>query len=261
MTQRANSKADEFYVGYLPLPASYARMLRVALPAIILACALVAVLLGVLQRGPGAAVWGEDVVSVRGTLLDDPYPLVLTPEGHVVLLVEQGKHGARGRVDGMRGKVVVARGLELGRDGRTILELLDGSDALAPVSDGAATAAEEPTSGTHTLTLVGEVIDSKCYHGAMKPGDGKAHKACATLCVGNGIPAMFIDESGAAYLFSTGGPTPDQDTLSKIGERVRVTGEASVLGDMRVLRVAPGSVQREAPRSPASVPTGAPGPP
>ena len=38
------------------------------------------------------------------------------------------------------------------------------------------------------VTLKGEIIDPKCYLGAMKPGGGKTHKACAMRCIAGGIP-------------------------------------------------------------------------
>ena len=31
--------------------------------------------------------------------------------------------------------------------------------------------------------LAGEICDGKCYAGAMRPGRGLAHKACANLCL------------------------------------------------------------------------------
>jgi hypothetical protein len=236
-----STNKDDFYVGYLALPASHAKTLRVFLPVLLLGAAGVAVLVGAAQRDPGAAEWRQEPESVRGVLLADPCPLVLGEDGGVTLLVEEGKHGAHGRVAPLDGKIVVAKGRVLARDGRTVLELLPGDDALTV--EGAGTI---PSAGgaPETATLIGEIIDSKCYHGAMKPGEGKTHKACATLCIGNGVPAMFLDEEGRAYIFATGGTTPDADTLSKIGERVQVAGEVTALGNARVLRVAPGSVQR-----------------
>jgi hypothetical protein len=202
MTQRANSKADEFYVGYLPLPASYARMLRVALPAIILACALVAVLLGVLQRGPGAAVWGEDVVSVRGTLLDDPYPLVLTPEGHVVLLVEQGKHGAR--VGGRHAESCRCSGTRTA-DGRTILELWTARTPLLFPMVPRLQPRNRPA--VHTLHPCGRSDRLQVLPRAMKPGDGKAQGVRDTM--------RWQRHTGdvhrrirAAYLFTPVAPRP-----------------------------------------------------
>ena len=40
--------------------------------------------------------------------------------------------------------------------------------------------------------MSGEVVDTKCYAGAMSPGDGKVHKACASLCLFGGIPPLFV---------------------------------------------------------------------
>lgn len=235
---------DEFYVGYLPLPAKHRRTLRVVVPLLLVLCGGAAGLVAALQRDPGAAEWREEVVSVRGVLLAEPYPLILTEAGEVVLLVEQGKHGARANARAaLVGQMVTARGVELRREGRRVLELVEAADALQAAADGAAPP-PLPSSTHEAVTVRGEIIDSKCYHGAMKPGEGKTHKACATVCISNGIPAMFIAQGGGAYLLSTGGEVIDADTLSKIGEPVEVTGETWSLGTMRVLRIEPGSAKR-----------------
>lgn len=243
MNEQRGSGRDDFYVGYLPLPATHRRRLRMVLPAIALMAAGVAVLVGWVQRDPGAAEWREETETVRGTLVTDPYPLVLTEEGRVVLLVDQGKQGARERAAGLSGRSVAATGRVLTRDGRTVLELVHGREAIQ-AGDAEAGAAPPQVLAPERVTLVGEIVDSKCYHGAMKPGDGKTHKACATLCISNGIPAMFIDETGRAYLFSTGGTLLDDDSLSKVGERVEVTGEVTPLGQAQVLRADPRHVRR-----------------
>ncbi len=242
MGEQQGARTNDFYVGYMPVPASHRRVLWIAVPAALLAALGVAVIVGASQRDPGAAEWREREETFRGTLLTDPYPLVLTREGGVVLLVEQGKHGARERARELSGGAVVAKGRVLTRDGRTVLELVDGADSLT--ADTAPLGPVASSGPSDRITVTGEIIDSKCYHGAMKPGEGKTHKACATLCISNGIPAMFIDETGKAYLLSAGGTVLDDDSLSKIGERVEVTGDVTALGDLPVLRIAPGTVRR-----------------
>ena len=244
MTDQPPPPANDFYVGYLPLPPAHARSLKRIIPAALFALAGIAVFVASLQRDPGPAEWRADVVTVRGTLHDRPYPLILTPDSRVVLLVEQGKHGASPRAQPMRGRAVVARGLELARDQRIILELLPDPSALTIEDPRAAPSPPLASPVESIATLTGEIIDSKCYHGAMKPGQGKTHKACATLCIRNGIPAMFLAESGGVYLFSTDAPVLDEDSLSKIGERVEVTGVVTEVGDLQSIRIQPGTVRR-----------------
>ncbi|MEZ6317838.1 MAG: hypothetical protein R3B49_03645 [Phycisphaerales bacterium] len=74
----------------------------------------------------------------------------------------------------------------------------------------------------------------------MKPGDGKAHKACATLCVGGGIPPMLYarGSDGAArcvLLVGSDGGAANELVLPYLGEPVRVRGQAGTLGSLDVL--------------------------
>ncbi len=248
----ATQKPDEFYVGYLPTPASHLKTLRVLIPGVVLAFLAGVAIISFVQRDPGSAVWRSQVETFEGIVRTEPWPMLITttPDGpRVVLLVEEGKHGAQQRVAPWIGQHVAAKGLVLTRDSRIILELVPDDDAIAaaavlqPAIVGIA--APDNLASALRVSLRGEIIDSKCYHGAMKPGEGKTHKACATLCISNGIPAMFIAEDGSAYLLATADGAPlDKDTLSKIGERVEVRGEVTPLADMRVLRIEPRSVKR-----------------
>ncbi|MGI9422759.1 MAG: hypothetical protein ACR2PA_06170, partial [Hyphomicrobiaceae bacterium] len=40
--------------------------------------------------------------------------------------------------------------------------------------------------------LKGEICDGKCLAGAMRPGRGLAHRACANLCLIGGVPPIFV---------------------------------------------------------------------
>ena len=40
-------------------------------------------------------------------------------------------------------------------------------------------------------SIKGEIVDSKCYFGAMRPGFGKTHRACAVRCISGGIPPVL----------------------------------------------------------------------
>jgi hypothetical protein len=247
---------DDFYVGYLPTPASHRAGLRMVVPALVLLVVGAAAIVASVQRDPGAAVWRGEVERFEGILLAEPVPmLIATDDGstRAMLLVEEGKHGASERVEtwlrgagkgASEGASAVVRGRVLARDGRMIVELESGETAIA-TGRGAATIVARESLGARTLR--GEIIDSKCFHGAMKPGDGKGHKACATLCIRNGIPAMIAtpDDRGGLklrLLAVEGGI--DEDTLAKIGEPVEVAGELSRLADMEVVTVKPRSVRR-----------------
>lgn len=90
------------------------------------------------------------------------------------------------------------------------------------------------------VTLTGELLDGKCYLGAMKPGDGAAHRACAMLCIRGGLPALFIadsgDERGRVYWATGGlGQGLGEDLVPLVARRVQVRGRERTLGQETVL--------------------------
>jgi len=89
------------------------------------------------------------------------------------------------------------------------------------------------------VTLRGEIVDAKCYLGAMKPGDGRTNKECATLCVRGGIPPMLVHQTaegrlGYALVAGIDGRAvggvgePGGFLLPLIAEPVEVEGELEV---------------------------------
>lgn len=107
---------------------------------------------------------------------------------------------------------------------------------------------ERPLRAKRRVTLRGEIIDPKCFAGAMKPGDGKAHKGCAVLCLRGGIPAVFVT-SGEVYLVvgadgvSLAGEGLEA-VLPFVGDRVEVSGEAGAVGDLKLLYLSGGAIRR-----------------
>jgi hypothetical protein len=246
MNQREDQR-DGFYVGYLPVPPAHRRFLVRAIPIIAAVMILGALLIAFGQRSPGNGVFESSVSSVTGTLIIRPYPMLIEQEtGGVVLLVEQGKHGGRDSLAEHAATTVTCTGLLLRRDGRRMLELLPGADGVTATGVTATAVAMTPQGAP--VELSGEILDSKCALGAMKPGDGKAHKACATLCVRGGIPPMFRwDEGGIAryalIVTAEGGPA-NSPVLPFIGEPVTLTGRPSTLGSLDVIMLEPGSIRR-----------------
>ena len=231
---------SDLYVGYLKTPGAHKALLRVVLPLVIVLFAVVAAAVSAQMRDPGEAVW--DIASSKqwtGRLVEDPFPMLITDEGEAVLIVEIGKFGALPRLQDHIGKRVTLEGFPLERDGRKMIELLEGDDAFVSISDDAGRAVENVV-GDEPVAMVGEIVDGKCFLGAMKPGDGKAHKACAVLCIRGGLPPMVRtrDEAGAWIypLLMVDGSTdlPDR-VLDLIAEPVRIEGALGRVGDLWVI--------------------------
>lgn len=108
------------------------------------------------------------------------------------------------------------------------------ADSLQAVNEGANIAL--PTQDLGTFTLVGEIVDSKCYLGVMNPGETKVHRECAVRCISGGIPPMLVarDVAGnkvALQLVSSSGAPVNQDVLELVAEPVEITGQVWRAGE------------------------------
>jgi hypothetical protein len=248
---RATNAADEFYVGYLPVPAGQRVFLRFALPGLLWLMVAVAALAAAMQRDPGDAVWHEAESVFSGQLVADPYARLILDEQDgtwsSLFLVEAGKLGGGARAEAFAGQRVEIRGTLLERDGRRILELAPGEGAMRAIDPETTAAADREQ--LETRSLVGEIVDFKCYLGAMKPGEGKTHRVCATLCVRGGIPPALVttDASGKHtyyVLVGANGQTLNEAVLAYIAEPVRVSGQIETSSGALFLRTSVADIER-----------------
>lgn len=244
---------DPHFIGWLPMPRAYTRFLVPVAVALTVASAVIAGLVARGQRSPGAARWDDDpVTTFEGIAYAEPYAMIRVADDAgdtpaTILLVEEGKHGAAGRARAHDGRPVRVGGTVLRRDGRQMLELLPGDDGLRAVEmaeERAAKLRRTPPVSLGRVTLRGEIVDSKCHLGAMKPGDGTTHKGCAVLCLRGGVPPLFISRDTAgrpAYhlmVSAAGGPL-DPTFFDRVGEPVVLSADREQWGDLPVLKLAP----------------------
>jgi len=225
-----------FYVGYLEAPAAHARFVKRVILALMWLCVAVAGVSAWAMRHPGKAMWDTSTPRMfEGVVREEPYPMLETEDG-MYLIVRIGKFGAQERVKGMVDRRVRIEGFLLERDGRRMIELLDDAGAIEEVSG--TPAGSEDWQDFGEVLLRGEIVDAKCYLGAMKPGDGKGHKPCATLCVGNGIPPMLVvHHQGRVkdyYIVVTDEFGAANDIVREyLGEAVEVRGRVVERGGVR----------------------------
>lgn len=237
----------DLYVGYLPLPTAHRKTLRITIGVLLLAIALTAAATAAFQRDPGPAVWDTaNERTLTGLVLTNPYPTLETDDG-AYLVVEMGKVGAQRRLEPFHRQSASLTGYLLVRDGRRMIELAPAEDAVRQLAE--ARTSSNTLFAQPVTTYVGEILDSKCYLGAMKPGDGKAHKACATLCIDGGIPPMLYttrpDGTPVYFVLMTGIAEPAGDLVRDyLGEPVRVRGEPFVSGQINYLRIDEFSIER-----------------
>lgn len=241
-------KQDEFYIGYLPrAPRQLAKLLRRIVFALGGGAVLVAILLAVgQQRLPLSVFEFQQFREYTGIIRATPYPALLVQTSNSLtqyLLVAQGKH--RADVAAFDGQTVKLRGALIQRDGTQMLELVPGSLT-------ATTAAVFPPPAKAelgTFTLVGEIVDSKCYLGVMNPGHTKPHRDCAVRCISGGVPPLFIarDAQGnelKLLLTDAEGGAVNQRVLEMVAEPLEITGRVVRDGTQYFLQADPATYRR-----------------
>ncbi len=221
-------KQDEFYIGYLPrAPRGLAKLLRRVVAALLCGGVLVALLLAFgQQRLPLSVFEFQQYRDYSGVIRATPYPALLVQREKALtqyLLVAPGKH--RAEVAAFDGQTVKLRGALIQRAGTLMLEILPGS--LTALSAATVTAPASTELGT--FTLVGEIVDSKCYLGVMNPGHTKPHRECAVRCISGGIPPLFIarDAQGnelKLLLTDAQGAPVNQAVLEMVAEPIEISG-------------------------------------
>ena len=231
-----NTNGD-FYVGYLPIPASHRRFIIFFVLFAAIWSLGMATIITLTMRSPGTAQWNTGSMQTWvGTLIEKPYPMLVPddPNEPALLVVEMGKRGAHERLTPYFNQQVQLQGYELNRDARRMIELDTHEDAITLASNQSTDQTIQWTTftPTNTITTIGEIVDGKCYLGAMKPADGIGHRACAVLCIRGGLPPMFvtIDDNGNrsyALLLIDGSTTLDEHALKLVGQPCIITGQYS----------------------------------
>jgi hypothetical protein len=236
---------DPFYIGYLPkAPTASAKFMRKSVATIAVAAIAIgaAAAIALPYFGHGEFDWGRPR-EFRGTLRCAIAPRLETSKSDF-LLVGAGKHAVAPEICGVNGNDVSLRGTLIRRDGRQLLEIESSTEMNA-----APTAPDSPPVPLGRFTLQGEIVDSKCYFGVMNPAEGRAHRACAELCLRGGIPAVFVarDRRGnTAHLLITGADDQPLNAalLRWVGDPVEASGEIVRQGKWLVWRIDPASLRR-----------------
>ena len=258
----------DFFIGYnWPLSADRSRMLkRVGVGLGVGAAGLAGVLAAGHRPLEGGNFEFGHVGEHRGTVIEHPVPMLRPADGRMPwpLLVAVGKHGADDLVRGLAGEEVTVLATRITRGNREMLEVAEApraglQDVRAGVHDVRA-GLHDVRAGLHdvraglqsgppetTVTLAGEIVDSKCFLGVMVPGDGVTHRGCAALCLRGGIPAALHvkQPDGTASLYLISGPSATRDqAIAWAGEAVEMTGSLTQQGGWQVLTTDPGGWRR-----------------
>ena len=239
----------DFFVGYLPFPDGLKPFYRLLLPILLLAGFAAVYFFAADTPATGTGTWDLDSkVTVEGRLDLEPYPMIVPSDGtsQPVLVVQIGKLSARPLLDGNEGKAIRLSGYMIERGPWQMLEI-DNTDVPEPIAAGGPRT--DTSSAEQFVSLAGEIVDSKCMLGVMKPGVGKVHRSCAELCIMGGMPPMLLVKNGtgekAAYLLvDEQGGAVGRALLPHIAVPVQVSGTAFRLNGMPTIKVAPGNIKR-----------------
>ncbi len=252
----------EFYVGYLPAaPKGIAARVRLAVLLVLSLAAALAIALPAGQNYFARSMFEYGVVrEFEGLVSEHPYPMLLVPRAGLAgqstvssryLVVVFGKRGGARILEGLDGQAVRLEGSLIYRDGRTMIQAESGTVEVLEGRDAARFRELEPAPDEELgrMTLSGEIVDSKCYLGVMKPGNLKPHRSCAVRCISGGIPPLLMvrDETGrAAYflLVSEDGRPVNREVLHLVAEPVQITGRVVRRGGLLVLHADPTAYRR-----------------
>jgi hypothetical protein len=166
-----------------------------------------------------------------------PWPVLFDEAGSHVLFAP-GKHGFSPAVPD--GATVRLRGSAMSHGDARGVEV----NSLDFVTASAHTPAPVRL---RSVSVIGEIVDSKCYFGVMNPGRGKVHRDCAVRCIAGGIPPALLvrDRDGMLRPLILSG-IPASELKDWIGERVRVSGELLRYGSLLTISASGiSSLQRE----------------
>src|SRR5947199_5941173 len=196
------NQPDEFYIGREAKAApGIGKMARRSVVVLLLLALLAPVVLAVSQRMIGASVfeWGTHK-TFSGILQAEPYPNLLVsrpgnadglPRFSTDHLVAPWKFGLRQKaIAPFDGKSVTLKGTLIYRGNQTMIETKPEWIAVS-TNDERRARSDAPYQRLGKQTLVGEIVDSKCFLGAMNPGHLTPHRACAIRRIRGGVPLVL----------------------------------------------------------------------
>lgn len=192
---------DDFFVGWsAKAPPSDRRFLLRAGLGLTVGAAALGVGLGGRSPAPGPGAWDQgDVRTYTGALRRAPYPMLrfLDESGAArsALLVGYGKDAVA--IPSSIAEAAQVRASLIVRGRNLMLAVPSEPNAIQPVSLRAPIP-DLPSSDEGDGLLVGEIVDAKCWFGAMRPGYGKTHKSCAALCAQGRLPLAFCTDGQCA---------------------------------------------------------------
>ncbi len=246
------NRNDDFFIGWQgDLPSPKRRAFIAGGAGLIVAAASTGVLLAGASPPLGPGVWDQGMLRMLyGRILPLPYPHLLTEdlseEARTVYLVGSGKTALDLDRDYFTGPARVT-GTMITRGNQAMLAV---TEAVPADATRRASPQPRPAEDLGDVVMTGEILDAKCWFGAMRPGYGKTHKACAALCARGGLPLAFCptgqcgDAVDAPLFVDEAGNPHSRDIFPFLADPVAVKGKRLRVGDRLELRVARKDIRR-----------------
>jgi nitrite reductase/ring-hydroxylating ferredoxin subunit len=238
--------ARDFYIGWqskcAPALAAFSRRAVFALALLVPAVV-------------GAVVWFQRPVDrgrfefgvekqFEGVLYEHPMPrLRLTaPNGRQTdhVLVGTGKFGPPAIISGANGHRVRFSGSIIVREPLHMIEI-SRPESFTILDRDAVASAGPSASLLGQGRFIGELVDTKCHSGVMRPATGKVHRGCAIRCLSGGVPPGLLVRDGrgdgVVFLLAGSGDEPLRYDVQLAGTLIEVEGRLEWSGDTPVLRV------------------------
>ena len=236
---------EDFYIGYKDIvPPSVRRHVRHVVVGTAIAVVAIVGLIAFRQSPADPGEFGFGITSTfYGTLRELPLPILRTvSSGGAVtnyLLVGPGKFGLPAFARGHDGARVQFKGSLIRKGPAVMVEMNDEKSfqVVVPKDEIQSTSATNPVG---RVVLAGELVDTKCYFGVMRPAVGKVHRACAVRCLSGGVPPGLLvrDQSGADVVVMLAGLGAEKLALDPqwAARTITADGDLEFHGEIAVLR-------------------------
>ena len=248
---------DDFFVGYADTPQADRRFFLKAGLGLMAGTLVTAGGVAALQTRPGPGTWNQgDVRDWMGVVTAEPYAMLRTSDldgtPKTMPLSCLGKCGVAAQIRRFEGRVVQVRGSLIQRGEHAMIAVPelepDWIGEVQNIAEDTSTPGFPDTEPMGDIDLMGEIVDTKCWFGAMRPSEGKVHKACAALCIRSGLPPALLardrEKRETLMIMTDGGKAYGEDLLALVADPVRVRGSVSRWGNLLLLDAPTRQIQR-----------------
>jgi nitrite reductase/ring-hydroxylating ferredoxin subunit/DMSO/TMAO reductase YedYZ heme-binding membrane subunit len=259
---KTEKTSDNFFIGWLnnlDKPTKKA-LARFVFPAMLIGFIFL-FSFTLLQKKIANAVYRyNEVAEYTGFVSNTPFPHILftkgkdifgNPVNEVLPLVNAWKFGADSLIDKWCNKensrMATLTGTIIVRDSVKAMELTSKENSFqTPTS--AISNFKPSIQKIGSITIKGEIIDPKCYLGAMNPGEGKPHRSCAIRCISGGIMPMITytenNQNKYAVLLGENGEKINNKVLDFVAEAVEVKGVLYKYENWNYIYINPNFIKR-----------------